>query len=95
MLELEHRPVRPTWMVCGAFALPLLLVGIVAQAAGSAAADVFTGIVFWLLAFALTVTIAVRTRLTWGQAVVVAPILFLAIVFAGGILLVNLGIVRP
>ena len=62
MLELERRPVRLTWTLCVAFVLPLLLAGIVAQCVGSASADLFKVIVFWIVAFGATVTFVLRTR---------------------------------
>ena len=58
----------------------------------------FRGPLLWILAFGATVSILVRTRLPWRRpsvAVLLAPVLFLSIVFTTALVLVNLGIVAP
>ena len=55
------------------------------------------GMVLWLLAFGITVTVVLRTRLRQRPvaAIILAPLLWLVLVFSIGIVAVNLGLVAP
>jgi hypothetical protein len=87
------------WTICGAFAFPVLAAALIEQRLGHAESESeLIGVILFLMALGVTVSLlelAGLLRHRSGLAIVLAPMLFLIVLFVIGIAGVNLGIVAP
>ncbi len=99
LVSLERRPIRLCWTICMAFAFPALAAALIEHHLGHAqSARELSAIMFYLAAFGVTVSLldlAGLLRHRSGLAIVLAPVLFVIVLFVIGIAGVNLGIVAP
>ena len=99
LVSLERKPIRLCWTICAAFAVPVLATALIEHHLGHAqSARELSAIMFYLVAFGVTVSLLDLTRLLRhrsGLAIVLAPVLFVIVLFVIGIAGVNLGIVAP
>ncbi len=99
LVSLERRPIQSCWTISAAFAFPALATALIERHLGHAqSARELSAIMLYLVAFGVTVSLlelAGLLRHRSGLAIVLAPVLFVIVLFVIGIAGVNLGIVAP
>ena len=99
LTSLERRPERLSWTICAVIALPVLVAALIERQIGHAGlANELTWIVLYPIALGTTVSLLVRVRSPRCRpalAVLLAPALFVIVLFTMSVVGINLGIVWP
>ena len=99
LTSLERRPERLSWTICAVFALPVFVTALIERRIGHAqSANELTWVVLYPIALGTTVSLLVHVRSLRcrpGVAVLLAPVLFVIVLFVMGVVGINLGIVWP
>ena len=90
---------RLSWTICAVFALPVFVTALIERRIGHAeSANELTWVLLYPIALGTTVSLLVpgrSLRCRPGVAVLLAPVLFVIVLFVMGVVGINLGIVWP